>query len=55
MIRLKSILVLLNHSAYDIDLIEGLEAWLDSDASDDSDGDGITTGLNLSYCWGECK
>lgn len=36
-------LVLLNHSAYDIDLIEGLEAWLDSDASDDSDGDGITT------------
>jgi len=36
-------LVLLNHSAYDIDLIEGLEAWRDSDASDDSDGDGITT------------
>jgi len=36
-------LVLLNHSAYDIDLIEGLEAWLDKDASDDSDGDGITT------------
>ena len=36
-------LVLLNHSAYDIDLIEGLEAWLDFDASDDSDGDGITT------------
>jgi len=36
-------LVLLNHSAYDIDLIEGLEAWRDFDASDDSDGDGITT------------
>ena len=36
-------LVLLNHSAYDIDLIEGLEAWRDSDASEDSDGDGITT------------
>jgi len=33
-------LVLLNHSATDIDLEEGLEAWLDLDAFDDSDGDG---------------
>ena len=35
-------LVLLNHSAFDADLEEGLEAWLDFDAFDDSDGDGIT-------------
>ena len=36
-------LVILNHSAYDIDLIEGLEAWLDVNADEDSDGDGVST------------
>jgi len=36
-------LVILNHSAYDIDLDEGIDAWLDSDANFDSDGDGVTT------------
>ncbi len=36
-------LVLLNHSAIDIDLEEGLVAWLDLDALEDSDGDGIPT------------
>ena len=33
-------LVLLNASATDADLTNGIEAWLDVDASDDSDGDG---------------
>jgi len=32
--------VLLNSSAYDADLIDGIEAWMDLDQSDDSDGDG---------------
>jgi len=36
-------LVLLNASATDADLTDGIEAWLDVDASDDSDGDGDPT------------
>ncbi len=35
--------ILLNHSAFDVDLTEGLEAWLDVNADEDSDGDGIST------------
>ncbi len=33
----------MNHSAFDVDLVEGLEAWLDVNADEDSDGDGIST------------
>jgi len=32
--------VLLNSSAVDADLVDGIEAWMDLDQSDDSDGDG---------------
>ncbi len=33
-------IVLLNSSAEDLDLVDGIEAWMDLDQSDDSDGDG---------------
>ena len=33
-------IVLLNSSAEDADLVDGIEAWMDLDQSDDSDGDG---------------
>jgi hypothetical protein len=33
-------IVLLNSSAVDADLVDGIEAWMDLDQSDDSDGDG---------------
>ncbi|MEO2178968.1 MAG: PKD domain-containing protein, partial [Candidatus Poseidoniia archaeon] len=33
-------IVLLNSSAEDADLLDGIEAWMDLDQSDDSDGDG---------------